>query len=146
MESQIRKHQESFLLLAEIPSIKKILDLGVCFKPDTDSSKSIRSYKSLLPSIQIKSCFRNSLLASLMFPDLDYYEGWYITENIPIPFEHAFNIKDGSVIDFTSHKFKIPVVEYYGVVIPKEILEEYVNTEQYLTPLQYYFQQISKKV
>lgn len=73
---------------------------------------------------------------------IEYYEGFYVCGDIPIPLEHAFNIKGNTieVSDFTAQKFGIPVVEWFGVKVPKWILIDWLNGDQYLTPLEYYYQ------
>lgn len=94
------------------------------------------------PFIKQKECFKNSFLMAIMDDSIEYYEGFYVCGDIPIPIEHAFNIKGDAVevSDFTAQKFGIPVVEWFGIQIPKRILEEWVNGDQIQTPLQYYYQ------
>lgn len=95
-----------------------------------------------LPFVKQKECFKNSLLGALLYDDLEYYEGYYLTD-IPLPFEHGFNVDSaGNLVDLTAEKFDIPVHEWFGVLVPKDVLEDYLETDQFLTPLQYYFQQI----
>lgn len=93
-----------------------------------------------LEHVKEKQCFNNSFLTAIR-NGLEYWEGFYICEDIPIPLEHAFNKKGKSnfVIDTTAQKFEIPVEEWFGVKIPNWVLCEWFNGDQYLTPLQYYF-------
>lgn len=93
------------------------------------------------PFIRRQQCFKNSFLMAIVDDSIEYYEGFYVCEDIPIPLEHAFNIKGDAVevSDFTAQKFGILVVEWFGVKVPKWILEEWLNGDQYLTPLQYYY-------
>ena len=99
--------------------------------------------KNIPPFIKKKQCFKNSLLMTMLGDDnFEYYEGYYVCRDIPIPIEHAFNIKGNAfeVSDLTVQKFDIPVIEWFGVQIPKRILEEWLNGDQIQTPLQYYYQ------
>ena len=139
MQSQIKKFQESILMLEGVEPnkyVEYLVNEGQAFKPPKDLSQVVKPYKGLRDSMLQKSCFRNALLASLVTSDLEYYQGYYITAGIPIPLEHAWNIKDGVVIDFTAEKFGIEVVEYFGVKLENDFLEEYQQTEQHWTALQ----------
>ena len=79
--------------------------------------------------IQVRECFRNSLLSAFAY-GFEYYEGYYLTDALPIPLEHGFNraYNHDVVIDMTANKFNIPVIEWFGVQIPHTILDEYVET------------------
>lgn len=95
------------------------------------------------PFIRRQQCFNNSFLMATCGDDsLEYYDGFYVCGDIPIPLEHAFNIKGDAVevSDFTAQKFGIPVVEWFGVQVPKWILADWFNGDQNQTPLQYYYQ------
>ena len=68
-----------------------------------------------------KECFFNSQILLTINNKYQYYEGWYITERIPIPIEHGFIVYDGKIIDITvNNRFK--VIEYFGVRIPTEFV------------------------
>ncbi|MAH46017.1 hypothetical protein CMI37_09305 [Candidatus Pacearchaeota archaeon] len=72
-----------------------------------------------------RQCYYNSQLASLNTP-LDYYEGWYVTENLPIPLDHGFNIYNGKVVDYTAYgKFKVE--EYFGVHVPDNFILSFMD-------------------
>jgi len=144
MESIVKDWIKNFLTLGENFYFQTQLDEGMSFKPVKNSDGLYDSYKSLMLATNQNECYRNALLASLT-TDLDYYQGYYVTENVGIPLEHAWNVKDGQVLDFTAKKFNIPIVEYWGVEIPKTVLEEYLNTEQYLTAFEFYLRKIYKK-
>ncbi|MDR6548493.1 hypothetical protein J2810_004583 [Chryseobacterium rhizosphaerae] len=97
--------------------------------------------RNLSRMIQQNECFKNSMLTSIN-TKFDYYEGYYMTENIPIHLEHAFN-KDsarGEIYDITAQKFDIPVSEWFGVKVPREIFEIFLNSKYngMMSPLQYY--------
>ena len=145
MESQIKDWMNSFLTLMDNKYYQYVSDEGQVFKPLEDSSEAIEPYKSLMPSILQKSCFRNALLASLVIPELEYHQGYYVTDLVGIPFEHAWNVHKGELIDLTAEKFGIKVVEYFGVQIPNDFLERYSDTEQHLTALQAYLFEINQK-
>ena len=49
---------------------------------------------------QLKECYTNALM--MVTEGMSYWEGWMVGEEIPIPIEHAWNILDDKVIDFTS--------------------------------------------
>jgi hypothetical protein len=92
--------------------------------------------------INIKECFKNSLIVSLT-TDQEYVQGFYMTSLIAMSMEHAFNINDkGQVLDHTARKFGIKVKERYGMIIPKEFLWEYVETDQHETALRAYFKSL----
>ena len=66
---------------------------------------------------EMKQCYYNSQMAGIENEDLEYYEGWGISDiGINIPFEHGFNVLNGKVIDYTWKKG----LEYFGVRIPKD--------------------------
>lgn len=68
-----------------------------------------------------KECFFNSQMLPTVNKDFEYYEGWYITENLPIPLEHEFIMYNGKIIDVTvNSRFK--VIEYFGVKIPTKFV------------------------
>ena len=99
-------------------------------------------YEEYIPNfIKKQQCFNNSFLMAKI-ADFDYYEGFYICGDIPIPLEHAFNLKGNAfeVSDFTAQKFGFPVVEWFGVQVSKWILADWFNGDQDQTPLQYYYQ------
>ena len=146
MESLIKSFLEDWKKLG-VENFNTIqLDNGRFFSPESNQSELNDCYGHLIPQINQKQCFRNSLLASLVIPELEYWQGFYVTDGIPLPLEHAFNVKDGRVFDFTCTKFEIKVVEYWGMQIPREVLEKYMKTEQHLTALEFYLRNFYKKV
>jgi hypothetical protein len=90
---------------------------------------------------QIKACFRNAALASLMY-GYDYVEGFYTTDACPeLVLEHAWNIdSQGRVIDYTANKFGINVVEYFGVAMTRDdvtkVIKDKLYSKNQMTPLQ----------
>lgn len=90
-------------------------------------------------------CYWNSLKASLKL-DLVYYEGLFCTEEIELPLSHAFNTERGCdlVIDFTERVSGYVVTEWYGVEVPKIILEEFIVSKynEILTPYTFYLKKL----
>ena len=70
-----------------------------------------------------KQCYYNSQMLVLSNDKFDYYEGWYVTEEIGIPFEHSWNVSNGKVIDVTAFK-RFNVREYFGIKIPIEYVRK----------------------
>lgn len=138
MQSLIIEHLESIQRLigeSQNKYYEFLLKRGKVFTERTD-------YKSeLLPLIKQKQCFNNSFLIAIR-GDIEYWEGYYLCGDFPIPLEHAFNkkIKSKNIIDTTAQKFEIPVKEWFGVKVPNWVLSEWYNSEQYLTPLQFYYE------
>jgi hypothetical protein len=94
---------------------------------DKEISKQLMTqYKA-----QVKACYRNCSLIVAMRDDVDYYQGYVISQRLPIPLEHAFLVKNNNVIDPT---LAIDVKddkdrygdEYYGVRIPKEYIMKWM--------------------
>jgi len=100
---------------------KWVLSQGKIF---TDEDRNKDKEKELINqnhSHKQKQCFYNSHILLTRYDDFEYYEGWYITENLPIPIEHGFIVYKGKIIDITvNSKFK--VIEYFGVKIPTEFV------------------------
>lgn len=96
--------------------------------------------------VKLKRCYDNSMKYSFN-ENVDYVEGFYITDIVGFPFEHAFNLKDGNVIDVTSSKFGFKVVEWFGIVLSNDIIFEYQMSDcpEWITTLQYYFYTHIKK-
>ena len=53
-----------------------------------------------------------------------YCEGYMISSSLPIPIEHAWNVVDGKVVDFTSSLWDWKADDekriYFGVEMPKQ--------------------------
>jgi hypothetical protein len=98
----------------------KILELGEKF------TELDRTERPLYIKPRKKECYRNSIVMAIS-SGLDYYQGYCLTEGIPFPMEHAFNVENGKVVDITATKFKIKVTEWFGVKIPVEIINEYLE-------------------
>lgn len=141
MKSKVEKSE----LIGFIENIKK---LGISPSQEAyydfiiENGKLFTEREKLETSVkaEMKACYRNSALVH--FTDkIDYYEGYCISDIIPIPIEHAFNSRNDSdkVIDITAQKFNFSFVEYFGAKVPKEVMKDWLKSSQYLTPLQFYF-------
>ena len=108
------------------------------------ADKSVVVEYSIINSAQVKQCFRNSLLLALSCNELEYVEGYYVFNEMPLALEHAWNTAKDVVIDTTANLLQGEVTEYFGIKIPKSILKKYIKTNQALTPLQYYLQKTLK--
>ena len=70
---------------------------------------------------EIKQCYYNSMMAH---PSLEYWEGWATSM---IPLNHAWNVKDGKVVDTTwclldHQRGKAEHILYFGIYIPREFI------------------------
>ena len=70
---------------------------------------------------EIKQCYYNSMMAH---PELEYWEGW--AAGI-IPVNHAWNVKDGKVVDTTwslldYQREQAEHIVYLGIHIPREFM------------------------
>lgn len=100
--------------------------------------KTSFNVQSQLPfQVRAKECYRNALLLAYG-SDLKYMEGYYITE-LGFPLEHAFNWNgEAYCTDITSDTMKFKVTEWFGMEVPKHVLEAYLKTDQIQTALQFY--------
>ena len=121
-----------------------LIETGISFTERTDyfTGKNLKTRKN--------QCYNNSIRA-LINCGLDYYEGFYWVDGLPLAFEHGFNRfeENDFVIDVTAQKYHIPVQEWFGVKIPYYVINEFLNSEYngILTPLQYYWRfHVNKKV
>lgn len=69
-----------------------------------------------------KECFYTAFLA--MADDIDYYEGWVLCPDLGFPIEHAWNVKNGRVIDFTAGLGLPDDCIYYGLKLPNDYVRE----------------------
>lgn len=114
--------------------------------------REVKSCNYSTPEIDIikKECYKNSIIAALVL-NQKYVEGYYITDNMPVPIEHAFNTLDRKpvIIDHTAIKFKIKVIQRFGIIVPHQYLKEYIELsvakQNVLTPLKYYYIQTKKR-
>ena len=92
-------------------------------------------------SAKPKNCFNNSILINYSL-DYDYYEGFYLFNNISVPFEHAFNLdKSNNLVDVTAQKNNFNVDEWFGVKLDKKYIDEFLNSKYngVTTPLNFYY-------
>lgn len=108
---------------------KWLLDNGTYYERDVDLTN--RLMESVYYQPKLKECYANSLHIMSSGEDIGYCEGWMVSSNLPIPIEHAWNIKDGKVLDFTATLWGRDDEErlYFGVQMPKEfVISEMLKT------------------
>ncbi len=129
--------------------LRKIKDLNVSknhkkvyeylIKNGTQFNKKDISYTEDFIKLHIrqKQCFYNSQFISLLNcnDNIPYYEGFYICNKINLPLEHGWNIKNACVIDTTASKFKLDVVEYFGLHIPNNYILEAIEKNKTVNSL-----------
>ncbi len=117
--------------------------------------KSGREYRNSIlhtPKIRIhiegKMCYSNALKMAL-YDNLGYVEGFYMTEKLELPLEHAFNEIKGKYFDSTTRKSKVKVTERFGVRVPKRVLMKYLleddRMQSRFTALKYYYLTMKNK-
>lgn len=140
MKNQITEHLKSLVKLTKGSTQGKYYKFLLKHGKQYVSEQKLPS--DVLAGVEKKMCYKNSILASIR-NSIDYSEGFYITDLISLPLDHAFNDIDGKAYDSTTTKFNMKIIERFGVVVPAEILMKWIaedETTQYrFTPLQYYF-------
>ena len=116
---------------------KWLMDNGQYYERDDERMNELLEKSYYQP--QLKECYQNALFM-MQEEGVGYCEGYMISSAIPIPIEHAWNIVDGKVIDFTSSLWEWSCDEkriYFGVEMPKEWalnkMQELMLTGPYLT-------------
>lgn len=74
--------------------------------------------------LEASMCFNNSQRVSMLDQSYEYYEGFYHVYLTPPVHRHAFNVKTGCIKDFTAEFSKINPLFYFGIQIPKEVIDE----------------------
>jgi len=112
---------------------------------DKKITKELMNKLSFEP--KVKECYYTSALALLDIPDLKYYEGWIVREDLPIPIEHAWNEYKGKLVDFTTKLWKgKPNASYFGVEIPKDFVLKQMTKRGVTGPyLSAYFRKSKKE-
>jgi hypothetical protein len=76
---------------------------------------------------EVKQCYYNSMMMPVMVDNsLEYWEGW---ATALIPCNHAWNVKDGKVVDTTwslldHQREKAEDIAYFGIKIPTAFVME----------------------
>ena len=90
---------------------------------------------------QMKECYYNSLMYSWEDKDAQYYEGWVVSESLPLPIRHAWIVKDGQVFDPTFDVLRRDMsrksderIYYYGAHIPADFIVVFMNYSSYAGP------------
>ena len=119
-----------------------ILDVGMDFS-NFNRATDLEGWKG---QIYPKQCYRNSQLVSAASYQVDYVEGFYVTEIIPLPLEHAWNVEGREIFDTTSILGQFNVKEYFGVQISSEFVKEYINiaNDTSMTLLQWFYLNYAK--
>ena len=99
---------------------KWLMDNGQYYERDDERMNELLETSYYQP--ELKQCYQNSLF--MMQEDgVGYCEGYMISSSLPIPIEHAWNVVDGKVVDFTSSLWDWKADDekriYFGVEMPK---------------------------
>jgi len=102
---------------------KWIIEHGQFYERDIEATNRLIENTYYTP--KIKECYHNSmmLLTDNLPSELGYCEGFMISSSFPMPIEHAWNVLDGKVLDFTSTLWRENNQKeeriYFGVEMPK---------------------------
>ena len=114
---------------------------------DKEREKEIISVEFL--DLKPKECYYNSIVLASLEKGLEYYDGYYMTETFPIPFEHAWAVdENGHVIDVTAYVAGIEVKEYFGIQIPFDYVFQFISktdTATWLAPRYYHEKEVIQK-
>lgn len=116
-----------------------ILDNG---KHYTEHSGQYEEYEILVNLAEPKNCYVNSLLSSIKKPELRYIEGFYVINLLALAVGHGFNVdKDDKILDFTTKRNNIKVIERFGVELPNTHLDDFLNSDAngVISYMQYYY-------
>lgn len=124
-----------------------ILENSTFFEKATPTRKieAIKKYRRIIKP-KTKECFRNSQLYSLYCEDFQYFEGFAYRDILP--FEHAWLVINGEVIDVTlemvDRKYKSKEkTSYFGLHIPTEfVCRRIYETQLHDSLLRSYFRSI----
>lgn len=79
----------------------------------SDSGKEIADKYNI--RVRSKACFYNAQQLTIYSDGkFKYYEGYAISKRVGLPFEHAWNVFDGNIVDLSWEDG----VEYFGVNLP----------------------------
>lgn len=74
-----------------------------------------------------QACYYNSQMLVVGYDclaNLKYFEGFFLGESIPLPFEHGFVVQEERVIDISARKWNIETTEWFGVHIPTDFVRK----------------------
>jgi len=117
----VKEYLKKVLLLINNPKQRAyyewLIENGKSFTRQVDTPQVIKILKANKRFRKVKECYYNSQMIITSNKNIEYFEGYYITEfNLPI--EHAWNVYEGELFDATAYWNKISVREYFGVSIP----------------------------
>ena len=97
-----------------------LLDYGVDYSPEPNENKKIEDEYHIRP--KPKECFYNAQQLTIFSKGkFGYCEGYAITKALGgFPLEHAWNIKDGKIVDITWNDG----IEYFGIELPYKWIKE----------------------
>ena len=106
-----------------------LLKKGKSFKaPGKLTSQEKTFVKQYRHSNKAKQCYYNSQMLNLNNSKFQYYEGWYLWEDIGFPLEHGFNVLRKKVVDTTQfNQNKKRKRSFFGVHIPKSFLRKNIS-------------------
>ena len=113
-------------------------------KETPDPAKEREKWQPPLAGFTPKArcCFYNAQALAL-FHGAEYWEGYAMTE-LGIPIEHAWNVKNGRIIDLT---WKDAATEYFGVKVPTDYIRKRWLADKISSSLasRYFIEELYKK-
>lgn len=164
----LMKHIDLFVE-ARVGFFEKLREHGTLFTEKAiseDIEEIAGSLKITKP--EVKQCFMNSQKMSIYNSDIEYWEGYWITEDLDIPVHHAWNVHKGKLIDTTAEVlydrlryvtqkdgsvldtggYGKTKAQYFGVRIPGELIRSVILGEEVYSDLLAYhfgFRKVSEK-
>jgi hypothetical protein len=75
------------------------------------------------------SCFHVAMSISLIDPAFQFYTGFIIQNTIPLLFAHAFNVHEGTIVDFSFYELEDKEAsfpnKYVGIEIPSHYVKQF---------------------
>jgi len=105
----------------------------VIFDHGFDKEETELTLKSNFFMPKVKECYYNSMM--FQSETVEYWEGWAVGI---IPMPHAWNVRDGKVIDTTWNLFKeSDETLYFGICIPREFMRKTLTKQTPFKPANY---------
>lgn len=123
--------KESPIRLADL--YEWLIENMVIFDHGFDKEATDLELKSNFFQPKIKECYFNSMM--FQSPTVEYWEGWAVGI---IPMPHAWNMRDGKLIDTTWNLFKESEgTLYFGIHIPREFMQKLLSKKTPFKPANY---------
>lgn len=110
------------------------------FYPE-DQEMYLADKKTRARPVLRKQCYYNAQMLALDDPGLSYYEGFYVTDNLPFPINHGFCVRKEKghyrLIDPTVEEFGIVTLEWYGMLIPRKYWQNRISETGYASAVLY---------